>query len=100
MVYESRDRGQLLQCDATITVSCSLQPRNLGLLETQAIRDVDEKFKLASARSTNTTALAALTVSDKRRPKRRSDFADAQRAGLYAVVQALGITPARARVRR
>jgi len=46
---------------------------------------------------TNTQALAALSVSDKRRPaQRRSDFADAQRAGLTPVVQALSITPARA----
>jgi len=46
---------------------------------------------------TNTQALAALSVSDKRRPaQRRSDFADAQRAGLFPVVQALSITPARA----
>ena len=65
----------------------------------QAIRDVDEKFRLASIRSSShTTALAALSVSaDKRRPaQRRSDFADAQRAGLTPVLQALGITPARA----
>ena len=68
-----------------------------GVALAQAIRDVDEKFRLASIRSSNTQALAALSVSDKRRPaQRRSDFADAQRAGLFPVVQALSITPARA----
>ena len=59
---------------------------------------MDEKFRLASIRSSATAALAALSVGgDKRRPaQRRSDFADAQRAGLFPVVQALSITPARA----